>query len=113
MECKEAVEAPESCRQMPARSRFCLVRIPHGRLRSCGPPGWGTLFDSAAFLATALQLKGGEEGNAEHRKIRGRVKNVIDWTKSYKILRDCRQRGNGLRPAVQTIARMHNVAFTA
>jgi hypothetical protein len=31
--------------------------------------------------------------------------------KNYKILRDCRQRGDGLHHAVQAVARMHNLAL--
>ncbi|MDX3821682.1 IS5/IS1182 family transposase, partial [Streptomyces sp. AK08-01A] len=33
--------------------------------------------------------------------------------KNYKILRDCRQRGDSLHHAVQAVARMHNLALTA
>ncbi|MDN3249780.1 IS5/IS1182 family transposase, partial [Streptomyces sp. ZSW22] len=33
--------------------------------------------------------------------------------KNYKILRDCRQRGDGLHHAVQAVARMHNLALAA
>ncbi|MDX3772065.1 IS5/IS1182 family transposase, partial [Streptomyces sp. AK08-01B] len=33
--------------------------------------------------------------------------------KNYKILRDCRQRGDSLHHAVQAVARMHNLALEA
>ncbi|MFE4617382.1 transposase family protein [Streptomyces sp. NPDC056747] len=56
----------------------------------------------------------GEEGdNAEHRKVRARVEHAFPCVKHYKILRDCRQRGNGLHHAVQAVAHMHNLALAA
>ncbi|RLV01323.1 IS5/IS1182 family transposase [Streptomyces griseocarneus] len=58
-------------------------------------------------------LKGEEEDNAEHRKVWARVEHVIGRMKNYKILRDCRQRGDGLHHAVQAVAHMHNLALTA
>ncbi|MET9418339.1 transposase family protein [Streptomyces klenkii] len=56
-------------------------------------------------------LRGEEDGNAEHRRVRARVEHVIGRLKNYKILRDCRQRGNGLHHAVQAVAHMHNLAL--
>jgi hypothetical protein len=58
-------------------------------------------------------LKGEKEDNAAHRKVRARVEHVIGRMKNYKILRDCRQRGDGLHHAVQAGARMHNLALAA
>ncbi|WP_030619049.1 IS5/IS1182 family transposase [Streptomyces fulvoviolaceus] len=58
-------------------------------------------------------LKGEEEDNAAHRKVRARVEHVIGRLKNYKILRDCRQHGDGLHHAVQAVARMHNLALAA
>ncbi|BCL32166.1 hypothetical protein GCM10017557_70250 [Streptomyces aurantiacus] len=52
--------------------------------------------------------KGEEEDNAQHRKVRARVEHTVSRMKNYKILRDCRQRGDGLHHAVQAVARMHN-----
>ena len=50
-----------------------------------------------------------EADNAEHRKVRARVERTFAHVKNYKILRDCRQRGDGLHHAV---ARMHNLVLT-
>ncbi|MGI5380567.1 transposase family protein [Streptomyces sp. CA-251387] len=83
-----------------------------------------TVLGDGAYLNTGLivphrkrpgrpLLKGEEEDNAEHRKVRARVEHVIGRMKNYKILRDCRQRGNGLHHAVQAVARMHNLALAA
>ncbi|MEU2625276.1 transposase family protein [Streptomyces sp. NPDC007157] len=56
-------------------------------------------------------LQAEEDDNAEHRKVRARVEHVIGRMKNYKILRDCRQRGDGLHHAVQAVAHMHNLAL--
>ncbi|MER5348704.1 transposase family protein [Streptomyces mirabilis] len=58
-------------------------------------------------------LAGEEADNAEHRRVRARVEHAIGRLKNYKILRDCRQRGDGLHHAVQAVAHMHNLALTA
>ncbi|PZG02361.1 transposase family protein [Nonomuraea aridisoli] len=58
-------------------------------------------------------LRAQEEDNAEHRRIRARVEHVFARMKNYKILRDCRQKGNRLHHAVQAVAHMHNLALSA
>lgn len=54
-----------------------------------------------------------EEDNAEHRKVPARVEHASARMKHYKILRDRRQRSDGLHHAVQAIAHTHNVAPAA
>lgn len=39
-----------------------------------------------------------EEHNASHRKVRARVEHISTCTKSWKILRDCRLKGDGVTP---------------
>lgn len=58
-------------------------------------------------------LTGEEADNAEHRRVRARVEHTFARMKNYKILRDCRQRGDGLHHAVQAVAHMHNLALAA
>jgi hypothetical protein len=58
-------------------------------------------------------LPGEEADNAAHRTVRARLEHVIGRMKNYKILRDCRQHGDGLRHAVQAVAHMHNLALTS
>lgn len=58
-------------------------------------------------------LKGEEDNNAEHRRFRARVEHSIGQMKNCKILRDCRQRGDGLGHAVQAVAHMHNLALAS
>ena len=57
-------------------------------------------------------LRGQEEDNAEHRRVRARVEHTFARIKNWKILRDCRQKGDGLYHAVQAVATMHNLAVT-
>ncbi len=52
-------------------------------------------------------------GFSEHRRVRARMEHVIGRMKNYKILRDCRQRGDGLHYAVQAVAHMHNPALAS
>lgn len=58
-------------------------------------------------------LAGEEADNAEHRRVRARVEHAIGRLKNYKILRDCRQHGDGLHHAVQAVAHMHNLALAS
>ncbi|MET9418991.1 transposase [Streptomyces klenkii] len=53
-----------------------------------------------------------EEHNASHRKVRARVEHVFARMKNWKILRDCRLKGEGVHHAMLGIARLHNLALT-
>ncbi|MFF4693797.1 transposase [Streptomyces sp. NPDC001307] len=53
-----------------------------------------------------------EERNASHRKVRARVEHVFARMKSWKILRHCRLKGDGVHHAMLGIARLHNVVLT-
>lgn len=52
-----------------------------------------------------------EEHNASHRKVRARVEHTFARMKSWKILRDCRLKGDGVHHAMLGIARLHNLAL--
>ncbi|MGW0087266.1 transposase [Streptomyces sp. NPDC003393] len=52
-----------------------------------------------------------EEHNRSHKQVRARVEHVFARMKTWKILRDCRLRGDGVHHAVLGIARMHNLAL--
>ncbi|MFJ6382633.1 transposase [Kitasatospora sp. NPDC092039] len=82
-----------------------------------------TVLADGAYLNTGLVvphrkragrplLRAQEEDNAEHRRVRARVEHTFARMKNYKILRDCRQKGDGLHHAVQAVAHMHNLART-
>ncbi len=80
-----------------------------------------TVIADGAYLGTGLVvphrrragrslLRAQEEDNAEHRHVRARVEPTFARMKNWKILRDRRQRGDGLHHAVQAVATMHNLA---
>ncbi|MFD5016253.1 transposase [Streptomyces chartreusis] len=52
-----------------------------------------------------------EQHNTSHRKVRARVEHVFARMKSWKILRDCRLKGEGVHNAMLGIARLHNLAL--
>ncbi|MFF4017810.1 transposase [Streptomyces sp. NPDC001843] len=54
-----------------------------------------------------------EEHNASHRKVRARVEHVFARMKTWKILRDCRLKGDGVHHAMLGIARLHNAVLTS
>ncbi|MER5228322.1 transposase [Streptomyces flaveus] len=53
-----------------------------------------------------------EEHNASHRKVRARVEHAFARMKGWKILRDCRLKGDGVHHAMLGIARLHNLTLT-
>ncbi|MFE2610211.1 transposase [Streptomyces mirabilis] len=53
-----------------------------------------------------------EEHNASHRKVRARVEHAFARMKGWKILLDCRLKGDGVHQAMLGIARLHNLALT-
>ncbi|MCD9592384.1 transposase [Streptomyces sp. 8ZJF_21] len=52
-----------------------------------------------------------EEHNASHRKVRARVEHAFARMKTWKILRDCRLKGDGVHHAMLGIARLHNLTL--
>ncbi|GAB2767487.1 hypothetical protein GCM10027072_78260 [Streptomyces bullii] len=52
-----------------------------------------------------------EEHNRSHKSVRARVEQVFARMKTWKILRDCRLRGDGVHHAMLGIARLHNLAL--
>ncbi|WP_329021696.1 MULTISPECIES: transposase [unclassified Streptomyces] len=52
-----------------------------------------------------------EEHNRSHKQVRARVEHVFARLKTWKILRDCRLKGDGVHHAMLGIARMHNLAL--
>lgn len=53
-----------------------------------------------------------EEHNSSHRKVRARVEHAFARMKTWKILRDCRLKGDGVHHAMLGIARLHNLTLT-
>ncbi|MCZ4120322.1 transposase [Streptomyces sp. H39-S7] len=52
------------------------------------------------------------EHNRGHKQVRARVEHVFPRMKAWKILRDCRIRGEGVHRAMLGIARLHNLALS-
>ncbi|RPF30103.1 DDE superfamily endonuclease [Streptomyces sp. Ag109_G2-6] len=78
-----------------------------------------TVIADGAYLGTGLiiphrkragrpLLRGQEEDDAEHRRVRARVGHTFARMKNWQSLRDCRQREDGFHHAVAT---MHNLAM--
>ncbi|AEY94013.1 putative transposase [Streptomyces hygroscopicus subsp. jinggangensis 5008] len=53
-----------------------------------------------------------EEHNRSHKQVRARVEHVFARMKTWKILRDCRLRGDGVHYAILGIARLHNLMLS-
>ncbi|MDN3238093.1 transposase [Glycomyces tritici] len=53
-----------------------------------------------------------EEHNASHRHVRARIEHTFAKLKVWKVLRDCRLRGEGSAEAMAGIARLHNLTLT-
>ncbi|WP_030020057.1 IS5/IS1182 family transposase [Streptomyces monomycini] len=52
-----------------------------------------------------------EDHNRSHRKVRARVEHAFARMKAWKILRDCRLKGDGVHHAMPGIARLHNLTL--
>jgi hypothetical protein len=52
-----------------------------------------------------------EAHNKSHNQVRARVEHVFARMKTWKILRDCRLKGDGVHHTALGIARMHNLAL--
>lgn len=49
--------------------------------------------------------------NRSHKQVRARVEHTFARMKTWKILRDCRLKGDGVHHAMLGIARLHNLAL--
>ena len=50
-----------------------------------------------------------EEHNTSHRRVRARIEHTFARMKSWKILRDCRLRSDGVHHPMLGVARLHNL----
>ncbi|GGT69823.1 hypothetical protein GCM10010207_80330 [Streptomyces atratus] len=50
--------------------------------------------------------------NKSHKQVRARVEHVFARIRTWKILRDCRLKGDGVHRAMSGIARLHNLNST-
>lgn len=52
-----------------------------------------------------------EDHNRSHRNVRARVEHAFARMRTWKILRDCRLRGDGVHHAMLGVARLHNLTL--
>ncbi|WP_406463439.1 transposase [Streptomyces sp. NBC_01622] len=76
-----------------------------------GYRGTGLVIPHRRERGRAELLAWKEEHNASHRKVRARVEHAFARMKTWKILRDCRLKGDGVHHAMLGIARLHNLAL--
>ncbi|GAB3462906.1 hypothetical protein GCM10027570_49670 [Streptomonospora sediminis] len=77
-----------------------------------GVRGWAGFIPHRRAAGQGLLPACKEAHNASHRQVRARVEHVFARMKSWKILRDCRLKGDGVHQAVLGIARLHNLALS-
>ncbi|WND32824.1 transposase family protein (plasmid) [Streptomyces sp. BB1-1-1] len=76
-----------------------------------GYPGTGLLMPHRRTPGEALP-GWKQEHNRSHKQVRARVEHVFARMKTWKFLRDCRLKGDGVHHAMLGIARLHNLALT-
>lgn len=73
-----------------------------------GYPGTGLLMPHRRTPGEELS-EWKQEHNRSHKQVRARVEHVFARMKTWKILRDCRLKGDGVHHAMLGIARLHNL----
>ncbi|MBH0246110.1 transposase [Streptomyces cavourensis] len=76
-----------------------------------GYPGTGLVIPHRRKRGQSELSDRKEEHNKSHKQVRARVEHVFARMKTWKILRDCRLKGDGVHHAMLGIARMHNLAL--
>ncbi|MFD9978171.1 transposase, partial [Streptomyces sp. NPDC059017] len=76
-----------------------------------GYPGTGLVIPHRRQHGQAELPDWKENHNKSHKQVRARVEHVFARMKTWKILRDCRLKGDGVHHAMLGIARMHNLAL--
>ncbi|MEV7681979.1 transposase [Streptomyces sp. NPDC088341] len=76
-----------------------------------GCPGTGLVIPHLRERGQARLPGWKEEHNKSHKQVGARVEHVFARMKTWKILRDCRLKGEGVHHAMLGIGRMHNLAL--
>ncbi|WP_329182351.1 transposase [Streptomyces sp. NBC_01477] len=76
-----------------------------------GYPGTGLVIPYRRQRGQSELLGWKKEHNKSHKQVRARIEHVFARMKTWKILRDCRLKGDGVHHAMLGIARMHNLAL--
>jgi hypothetical protein len=77
-----------------------------------GCPGTGLVIPHRRKPGRTELPRWKEERNRSHRQVRARVEHTCAPMKGWKILRDCRLKGDGVHYAMHGIARLHNPCLT-
>ncbi|SCF66096.1 DDE superfamily endonuclease [Streptomyces sp. Ncost-T10-10d] len=75
-----------------------------------GYPGTGLVMPHRRRKGEELPARK-EEHNRSHKQVRARVEHIFARVKNWKILRDCRLKGDGVHHAMLGIARLHNLTL--
>ncbi|ASQ93276.1 transposase [Streptomyces sp. 11-1-2] len=75
-----------------------------------GYQGTGLVIPHRRAAGQAELLAWKEEHNRSHKQVRARIEHTFARMKTWKILRDCRLKGDGIHHATLGIARLHNLA---
>jgi hypothetical protein len=108
-------------RPLPGNRNDCKAWTESGAAAAVGKT---TTIADGGYQGTGLVIPhrrpaGGElcgwkkEHNHSHRQVRARVEHVFARMKTWKILRDCRLKGDGVHTAMLGIARLHNLLQAA
>ncbi len=76
-----------------------------------GYPGTGLVIPHRRAKGQAELPGWKQEHNRSHKQVRARVEHAFARMKGWKILRDCRLKGDGVHHAILGIARLHNLAL--
>ncbi|MGW2698227.1 transposase [Streptomyces sp. NPDC001296] len=104
-------------RPLPGNRNDCRAWVESGAKAAVGNT---TTIADGGYPGTGLVIphrrRKGEElpawkqaHNKSHKQVRARVEHAFARMKTWKILRDCRLRGDGVQHAISGIARMHNL----
>lgn len=107
-------------RLLPGNRNDCLAWVESGAKRAVGNT---TAIAHSGCLGTGLitphRRRKGEElpdwkeaHNKSHKRVCARVEHAFARMKCWKILRDRRLRGDGVRNAMHGVARLHSLALT-
>ncbi|MDQ0913091.1 hypothetical protein QFZ22_009076 [Streptomyces canus] len=75
-----------------------------------GYPGTGLVMPHRRRAVEEL-VEWKQEHNRSHKQVRARVEHAFAHLKTWKILRDCRLKGDGVHHAMLGIARLHNLTL--
>lgn len=101
-----------------------LQRLPGmGRVRCQAGSRHTTTIADGGYLGTGLIMlhrrrrarnypTGSRPTNKSHKRVRARLEHAFARMRTWKILRDRRLRGDGVRHAMHGVARLHNLALT-